>query len=49
MSGDNKADDTVRDPRFLCDRCGFANVCLTDEGALCTRCGTRYLQPGNDQ
>lgn len=37
--------DTVQDPRFLCENCGFHNVRLTDGGALCTECGTRYLQP----
>jgi len=40
--------DTVRDPRFLCHCCGFLNVQLTDSGAICTQCGTRYSRPAAD-
>jgi len=43
------SEDTIRNPLFLCQRCGFANVRLTDAGARCTECGTRYLQPGGDE
>jgi len=46
---DGSRDDIVRDPHLLCRRCGFANLRLTDEGALCTECGTRYLQPGTEE
>jgi len=35
-------ENPIRDPRFLCENCGFGNVRLTPEGALCTNCGTKY-------
>jgi len=34
--------DVIRNPHFTCMNCGFANVQLTDDGALCTECGTEY-------
>lgn len=40
--------ETVLDPDFLCELCGFANVNLVDgldgrSGAKCTNCGAIYI------
>jgi len=39
--------ELIKDPLFVCDRCGFANVRLIDidgtPAAKCTNCGVGYI------
>lgn len=45
--------ELIENPRFLCERCGLANVRLIDIGgppaAKCTNCGAGYAEIGAGQ
>lgn len=47
LEGENEG-EIVKNPRFVCEECGFANVRLIDVGTLpaakCTSCGVGYFQ-----